>query len=168
MTGPPRIVVFGNSGSGKSTEARRLARRHGCPHMDLDSVAWSPGVEPPARRPLEDSRREIDAFMVKHDGWVIEGCYADLLAMAAPRATELVFLNPGVATCQANARSRPWEPHKYASREAQDANLDMLLDWIEEYERRDDVFSLRAHRRLFDDFRGSKREYESNRRDDGG
>lgn len=168
MTDAPRIVVFGNSGSGKSTEARRLSRRHGCPHMDLDTVAWSPGVEPPTRRPLHDSRQAIEMFMAKHDAWIVEGCYADLLAVAAPGATELVFLNPGVATCQANARRRPWEPHKYETPEAQNASLDMLLSWIAEYEHRQDVFSLRAHRRLFEDFRGSKREYTSNRRDDGG
>jgi hypothetical protein len=34
----------------------------------------------------------------------------------------------------ANAFSRPWEPHKYLSKEAQDANLEMLMGWIRAYE----------------------------------
>ena len=37
-----RALVFGNSGSGKSTYARALAARHGLPHLDLDSVVWEP------------------------------------------------------------------------------------------------------------------------------
>lgn len=95
---------------------------------------------------------------------MIEGCYADLLEMVLPDATEIVFLNPGVETCIENARSRPWEPHKYSSPQAQDANLQMLIGWIKGYERRTDEFSYAAHRRLFTDFVGTKREYRSNER----
>src|SRR5262249_45161870 len=80
----------------------------------------------------------------------------DLLGRALERATRLIFLNPGVEVCIANARARPWEPHKYPSREAQDANLEMLVRWIRDYETRADVFSLRAHRALFDSFGGGK------------
>ena len=148
-----RAVILGNSGSGKSTLAQRLARSDGLAHLDLDTLAWEPRT-PPVRRPLAESAREIEKFMEQNDRWVIEGCYADLLAAALPRCTRLVFLNPGVEACIANARGRPWEPHKYASREVQDANLAMLIDWIRDYERRGDEFSLAAHRLLFDAFRG--------------
>jgi adenylate kinase family enzyme len=37
-----RVLVFGNSGSGKSTYARSLAVREGLTHLDLDSVVWEP------------------------------------------------------------------------------------------------------------------------------
>jgi adenylate kinase family enzyme len=152
-----RIVIFGNSGSGKSTLAARLSGTSGLAHLDLDVLAWLP-VAPPRRRPLEDSAAEMAAFMDAHDAWVIEGCYADLVALAAERCTRLVFLNPGVEACVANARRRPWEPHKYPSRAAQDANLAMLIGWIRDYDRRDDELSLAAHRRLFDGFAGDKEE----------
>src|SRR4051812_7293266 len=108
-----RVVIVGNSGSGKSTLAGRLAKG-GRAHLDLDTLAWLPG---PVRRPLDESAREIDAFLAAHDRWVIEGCYADLLAQVLPRATLFVFLNPGIDPCIANARARPWEPHKYPSQE---------------------------------------------------
>ncbi len=152
-----RIVIYGNSGAGKSTLARRLADEHGLRHLDLDTLAWLP-TSPPRRAPLADSLAKLDAFTVQGDAWVIEGCYADLIESAAQRSTELVFLNPGVDTCVAHCRARPWEPHKYASKEAQDANLEMLLDWVRAYATRDDEFSLRAHRALFDRFSGAKRE----------
>jgi adenylate kinase family enzyme len=155
-----RYVLVGNSSSGKSTLATRLARRDGCAHLDLDTLAWSPET-PPRRRALAESIRDITSFMGAHDRWVIEGCYADLLEAPLTRCTRLLFLNPGTEACLANARARPWEPHKYPSKAAQDANLAMLLDWIREYATRDDVFSLAAHRALFDGFGGEKTELTS-------
>jgi adenylate kinase family enzyme len=155
-----RHVLLGNSGSGKSTLAARLARTGARPHLDLDTLAWLP-TQPPRRRPLAESGRDIAAFVDANERWVIEGCYADLLELALPRCTQLVFLNPGIEACIANARSRPWEPHKYASKEAQDANLDMLIGWIRDYETRSDELSLVAHRALFDGFAGDKRELTS-------
>ncbi len=41
----------------------------------------------------------------------------------------------------------------------------MLIDWIKQYDVRDDEFSLKAHRELFDNFGGKKVEYTSNDRD---
>lgn len=154
-----RLVVFGNSGSGKSTLARRLAAG-GLAHLDLDTLAWQP-TQPPVRRALDDSAAEIAAFLAGHDRWIIEGCYADLLAVPAARCTQLIFLNPGVEACLANARARPWEPHKYASAADQDAQLSMLLDWIRDYAARDGALGLAAHRALFDGFPGDKRELTS-------
>ncbi|MCE9595769.1 MAG: hypothetical protein K8S98_16390 [Planctomycetes bacterium] len=37
-----RVLVFGNSGSGKSHLARRLLTEHGLAHLDLDTIAWAP------------------------------------------------------------------------------------------------------------------------------
>jgi adenylate kinase family enzyme len=156
-----RLVLLGNSGSGKSTLAVRLAAAHGLAHLDLDTLAWEPGVVPPTRRGLDASARDVDAFTSSHDAWVIEGCYADLAAIALPRCTRLLFLDPGIDACIANARARPWEPHKYATKEAQDANLAMLLQWIRDYATRTDVFSLAAHRALFDAHGGDKIELAS-------
>ena len=150
-----RILLFGNSGSGKTTMARALARDHGLAHLDLDSVAWSsPGV----RRDTAACLGDIRQFLARTDAWVIEGCYADLMDPILSAATEVRFLNPGIEACIANCRERPWEPEKYSTREEQDEKLAFLLDWVRAYETRDDEYSLRAHRALFDRFPGRKRE----------
>jgi len=161
----PRIVVFGNSGSGKSTLAKELAATHSCPHLDLDTVAWDEtNSNPPTRKSLASSMEQLKPFLMENSQWVVEGCYADLLGAIIPSSTEIIFLNPGVATCQENCRDRPWEPHKYDSPEAQNANLSMLMTWIEQYSQREDEFSLAAHEALFQAYTGFKREFTSNAR----
>ncbi|MEM0911189.1 MAG: shikimate kinase [Pseudomonadota bacterium] len=156
-----KTVIFGNSSSGKSTLAKHLASSDNIGHLDLDTVAWAP-TSPPTRLLLADSQIEINRFLSKNDSWVIEGCYSDLLSLVVNKAEEVIFLNLPVATCIKNARLRPWEPHKYPSKEAQDANLDMLIDWISQYEMRTDTFSQQSHLSLFDNFEGKKKMYTSN------
>ena len=124
-------------------------------HLDLDTIAWEEGSAP-SRRPLEDSHRELDLFLDANTHWVIEGCYADLINLVLPHSPEIVFLDLPVSACVSNARARPWEPHKYASPEAQDANLAMLIDWISDYDNREDVFSRAAHEAIFDAYSGKK------------
>lgn len=68
-----------------------------------------------------------------------------------------MFLDPGLDACLANNRRRPWEPHKYASPETQDAMFDALQAWVAGYYTRDDAWSHRAHRALFEAHRGRKR-----------
>ena len=43
-----RIVIWGVTGSGKTTLARELAERLGVPHIQLDAIFWKPNwVETP-------------------------------------------------------------------------------------------------------------------------
>jgi len=155
------IVIFGNSGAGKSTLAKKLANQRALSHLDLDTIAWLPST-PPERMPLKGSQKEIEQFLSKNEQWVIEGCYSDLLELVVPYASELIFLNLPIQTCIDNAKKRPWEPHKYESKAAQDSNLTMLIEWIRQYETRTDTFSLTAHQHVFDRFDGKKSLYTAN------
>jgi adenylate kinase family enzyme len=153
-----RVVVFGNSGSGKSTFARALAERTGIAHLDLDSIVWEP-QQIAVLRPRQAIRDSLEEFLAQHDRWVVEGCYGDLVEAVAPRATQLVFLNPGLEACLANNARRPWEPQKYASLEQQNAMLTTLNEWVADYYRRDDPWSYAGHRRIFDLHAGDKVEH---------
>jgi len=156
-----KIVVFGNSGAGKSTFAKNLVKTKLLAHFDLDTIAWLPGI-PPIRRPVEQSNNAINEFITNNTSWVIEGCYCDLIELVLPKASEIIFLNLSVDDCIQNARRRPWEPHKYKTKQQQDANLDMLIEWISQYENRTDNLSKHAHQRLYDNFEGKKTIYTSN------
>lgn len=157
-----RVLIFGNSGSGKTTLAIKLCTSEGLAHLDLDTLAWQSTL-PPVRKPLGQSRTEIEKFIHSNESWVIEGCYTDLLAMAASESNEIVFMKLPVEDCLANARNRPWEPHKYGSKQAQDSNLEMLLDWIAQYAEKQDTFSEKAHKDFFERYAGHKTMFTSNR-----
>ena len=150
-----RIVIYGNSGSGKTTLAKRYSQQLGLFHLDLDEVAWKVG-QPGVREDLFRSVESMEKILKSQAAWVVEGCYSSLIDPAAVKANELVFLNPGISVCLKNCRTRPWEPGKYESREEQDKNLEMLLNWVAEYEIREDEFSLKQHRRIYEGFKGRK------------
>jgi adenylate kinase family enzyme len=153
-----RVLVFGNSGSGKTTLARNLAVQHRLPHLDLDSIVWEPG-QIAVQRPADAVAMSLRQFLSEHETWVIEGCYGELIDLASAHCTELVFLNPGLGACLANNRRRPWEPHKYASIEQQDAMLEALQAWVAEYYTRTGPWSYETHRRIFNSHTGTKIEY---------
>lgn len=160
-----KILLFGNSGSGKSTLAKKLCLEHDLEYLDLDNLAWKL-VSPPERRSIDESEKQINWFINEHHRWVIEGCYTDLLELAEPYSNEIIFLNLPSAVCISNAKKRPWEPHKYASKEAQDQNLQMLIDWISQYAEREDTFSDAAHRTFYENYSGKKTMFTSNDRDE--
>jgi adenylate kinase family enzyme len=152
-----RVLIMGNSGSGKSYRAQALAAQHGLAHLDLDTIVWEPGLIAVPRAP-EQVRAELLAFVEGNESWIAEGCYGDLVEAALPFCSELVFMNPGLKVCLENNRRRPWEPHKYASMEAQQSKLDFLLEWVAGYYTRDDAMSYATHQRIFDGFGGNKTE----------
>ena len=154
-----RIVILGNSGSGKSTLARQLAAPAQTPLLDLDTIVWEPGQIAVARPPLA-VHADLDRFCSEHDAWIVEGCYGALAErlLAREPGPELIFMNPGEEACLRHCRERPWEPHKYASKEEQDTKLEFLLGWVSDYYRRTDDTSLARHRAIFDACRGPKRE----------
>jgi hypothetical protein len=102
------------------------------------------------------------AWIDSYQGWVIEGCYTGLIEVVLSDATDIIILNLPVVQCRDNAKNRPWESHKYVSRQAQDANVPMLLDWIAQYAEREDTFFHAFHRALVDQYRGEKTEFARN------
>ena len=152
-----RIAIIGNSGSGKSTLAAWLAHRTGAALLDLDTVAWAPNLIAVAR-PTTEAENDVRAFCAAHPSWVVEGCYANLAQVSLQFGPRLLFLNPGEQQCLENCRARPWEPHKYVSKEAQDRRLDFLLSWVSQYYTRSGEMSLSAHSACFNAYSGEREE----------
>lgn len=149
------VVILGNSGSGKSTLAARLAEQEALRRLDLDTLAWDP-VRVTVLRPEAVVIAELREFTRQPGGWVIEGCYGNLVAPLLGPNRLLLLLDPGLERCLANCRARPWEPHKYPTPEAQAARLSFLLDWVAGYYQRQDPLSLAYHRALFEAHPGPK------------
>jgi hypothetical protein len=138
--------------------ARRIIGDTPIPRLSLDQIAWDEG---PKRKPVEVSLRMLHHCIQNNERWVIEGCYSDLIEAALPHCTELRFLNPGIEVCVAHCHRRPWEPEKFSSPENQAAMLSYLVQWVRDYETRDDEYGLKRHREVFERFQGRKREYTS-------
>ncbi len=150
-----RFAIIGNSGSGKSTLAKRLASAVDAPVLDLDTVAWETGKIAEPRDPSL-AHADVAAFCSTHQSWIVEGCYAGLIASTLERKPYLLFLEPGLEQCISNCKSRPWEPHKYKSQEEQDQKLHFLLAWVEDYYQRSGDMSLAEHQALFKAYDGKK------------
>jgi dephospho-CoA kinase len=59
-----KVLVFGNSGSGKSTYARALAAREGLAHLDSDSIVWGePAKIHPGKNPVQRPDEAVAASL---------------------------------------------------------------------------------------------------------
>jgi adenylate kinase family enzyme len=67
-----RVAVFGNTGAGKSTLARRLAELTGLPLYPLDLIQFRAGGDPV---PHEEYLK-VHAEILQRDRWIIDG-YGD-------------------------------------------------------------------------------------------
>lgn len=152
-----KTILLGNAGAGKSTLSKKLITKQPAALLSLDEMAFQGCVE---RRPLHDSIADVKRFIADHESWIIEGCYSDLIEAILGDCEELLFLNPGVDTCIAHCRARPWEPEKFRSSREQDEHLENLIEWVRSYETRDDEYGLLRHRAIYDAFAGRKREFD--------
>lgn len=150
-----RYAILGNSGSGKSTLASAIAGATGAATLDLDTVAWEPGQIAVARDPVA-ALADLRAFCTSHAAWVLEGCYGTLIREALAYRPHLILLDPGVEQCVAHCEARPWEPHKYASKQEQDDRLAFLVQWVRDYPARGGELGRADHMACFDDYEGPK------------
>lgn len=155
MNNPMRIILMGNAGAGKTTMAQSILINHPISRLSLDEIAYGETAE---RRPFAESEADLLNFISTHSAWIMEGVYGDLIQVALPFCTELIFLNPGLETCVAHCLARPWEPTKFKTAAEQDQMLGVLIEWVKAYYTRTDQTGYAFHRQLFETFTGPKQE----------
>ena len=99
---------MGNSSSGKSTFAARLAELLDARFVELDALNWEPGwVGLNAENPAEFMRR-INAATVS-DAWVVAGSYSSISqATFWDRLDTVVYLDLGVPRLLTRMFARSW------------------------------------------------------------
>jgi adenylate kinase family enzyme len=86
---PRRVLLYGVTGSGKSTAAARVAERTGLPLTLVDELTWLPGWVPVD----EEVQRETFTAIVAGDRWVLDSAYGAWLDVVLPRAELVVGLD---------------------------------------------------------------------------
>jgi adenylate kinase family enzyme len=143
-----RTLIIGNSGSGKSWVAQRLAEQLQAPWTDLDRIHWL-SDEHSITRPRGEALG-MARVAASEERWVIEGVYGWIVSELLPRATALIWLDIDDDACVANIRQRE------AARNEQDLLLIALLEWAGSYRVRNGSSGFAAHQRLFAEFDGPK------------
>eukprot|EP01030_Chromulinospumella_sphaerica_P015530 gene15530-15340_t len=136
-----RTLIIGNSGSGKSWLAQRLAERLQVQWTDLDRIHWLSDEHSIARPRAE--ALAMARVAAEQERWVIEGVYGWIASELLPRTTTLIWLSVADEVCVANIRQREIND---------DERLIALLEWAGSYRQRDDSSGYTAHQRLFEGF----------------
>jgi adenylate kinase family enzyme len=84
-----RVFIYGVTGSGKTTFARKMAERIGLPWYAVDELTWEPGwIEVPP----DEQRRRI-AEICATERWILDAAYGKWLDVPLARAELIVALD---------------------------------------------------------------------------
>ena len=89
MAKPKRIVIIGDSCSGKTTLGKKIAAELSVKHVELDSLFWEPNWK----------EAEIDVFKsridkaLSTDSWVVDGNFAKAREVIWNRAELVIWLD---------------------------------------------------------------------------
>ena len=143
-----KVVIIGNSGSGKTWLANQLATCASATVIHLDELFWEPGSLDRKR-----SKDEVLALIETSKltpSWIVEGVFGELAELYLPEADALVWLDLDWFTCKARLQRRETNMAIAQS----EAGLARLLEWAAAYYRRSDKRSIEGHRDLFERFTG--------------
>jgi adenylate kinase family enzyme len=83
------VLVYGVTGSGKTTLARKLAEQTGLPWHCVDDLTWEPGW---VTVPADEQRRRI-ATICTGDRWILDSAYSSWIDVVLPRTELIVALD---------------------------------------------------------------------------
>jgi adenylate kinase family enzyme len=149
-----RIVIIGNSGSGKSYFAKQLAELMKTRVIHFDEHFWEPGGFN-KKRPSDMVHEEIK-LLSQEEKWIMEGVFGDLASTALGNATALIFLDKSWEECEAALMNRGSESSKQLDSIEAEKNFQELLVWAKAYWDRENSRSQKGHQKLYSDFKGTK------------
>ncbi|MDM5087887.1 AAA family ATPase [Aeromonas bestiarum] len=152
-----RILIIGNSGSGKSWLAARLAEGLTIREVNLDTLVWQPGGFN-QKRPQHEIDLVIEA-LAQEPSWVVEGVFGALAEQLLDAADTLLFLDLDWSVCSDSLLSRGSQSARQQDAVAAEENFQQLLGWASEYGQRASKSSRQFHRELFERCQSDKRRF---------
>ncbi|MFK0074742.1 P-loop NTPase family protein [Arthrobacter woluwensis] len=91
---PRRILIYGVTGTGKSTAAARLSRITGIPwHSADDEIGWLPASEAPWTNRTDEDMKAIAEDIVARDEWILDSAYRQFRDAALARVELVIGLD---------------------------------------------------------------------------
>lgn len=84
-----RILIYGVTGSGKTTLAEKIAQRTGLPWHSVDELTWEPGWIPVA----DDEQRRRIAEICARERWILDTAYGKWIDIPMHRTDLIVALD---------------------------------------------------------------------------
>lgn len=147
-----KIIIIGNSGSGKTFLAQKLAAVLNLPVTHLDRLFWE-SESCLLKRSKEIVHQEI-AELTEQPKWIVEGVFGELANIGIYNADTLIFLNKDWDECSQALELR-------GSKNASEESFKELLNWAGLYWDRKSSSSFEFHKIIFDQFAGTKLELRS-------
>lgn len=151
-----RILVFGNSGSGKTWLSAQLANFLGLDMVSLDEVCWEPGGY--YRRRAEDDVRSELSRISQRSHWIVEGVYGDLAETLVPRVTSLCWLDLDPDFCAESVSRRGFENIPWMDTETK---IQGYLSHIQSYRKTSGPMSQEFHEHVYNSYSGKKITFRS-------
>jgi adenylate kinase family enzyme len=149
-----KLIIIGNSGSGKTWLATRLAAATKTSVVRLDEIFWEPGGFNQKR-----SSEELDRLITETKqgtSWIVEGVFGELTERYFDEAELFIWLDIDWEICKARLLTRGSESKRHLGRMQSEKGLGELIEWASKYYDRDDSRSFAGHKNLFDRFAGEK------------
>ncbi len=143
-----KIVIIGNSGSGKTWLTKRLGIILSAPVVHLDDLFWEPGGF--------DKQRNIDQIELliqqhkNEAAWIAEGVFGELAEHYLEDAMFLLWLDIDWIICKKRLEERGSEGKRHMGRQQSKEGLLRLLEWASDCYNRQDLRSYEGHKMLFE------------------
>jgi adenylate kinase family enzyme len=151
-TVPSRVVIIGNSGSGKSYLAQRIAAFDSRLVVSLDELFWVPGGFD-QKRPPDEVQTKIDQSLGAQS-WVVEGVFGNLASAFLTQANLLIWLDLDWEVCRAGLLERSSQSAERLDPSVATHAIEELVQWASQYSERTTASSRTGHARLVADFAG--------------
>ncbi|MFI3242472.1 MAG: DNA topology modulation protein FlaR [Alphaproteobacteria bacterium] len=91
-----KIHIIGGGGSGKSTFARKLAKEHNFPLLELDNIFWDNSVKGYDKKRAKEERLKLLSDFMQNESYIIEGVYYSWLDNSFETADKIYILDVNI------------------------------------------------------------------------
>ena len=123
-----KLIIIGNSGSGKTWLATRLATTTKTSVVHLDEIFWEPGGFNQKR-----SSEELDRLITETKqgtSWIVEGVFGELTERYFDEAELFIWLDIDWEICKARLLTRGSESKRHLGRVQSEKGLGELIEWL--------------------------------------